>query len=118
MRADFFPVVAGLFALAAGVVQIVPADPGGYRTIAEKDGPRPQNVPQDEAPKVGSQGHEKNSGTNESLSEKLNKGKGVIKPEQGVDPGIVKQAPVPNPNSTPVIIPPGTPGGPPGPEPK
>jgi hypothetical protein len=40
-----------------------------------------------------------------------------IKPKQ-IDPGIVKPAPVPNPNSTPVIPPAGTPGGPPGPEPK
>ncbi len=42
----------------------------------------------------------------------------VIKPNQDVDPAIVKPAPVPNPNSTPVIPPPGTPGGAPGPEPK
>ncbi|MGQ0443734.1 MAG: hypothetical protein ACT4O2_01045 [Beijerinckiaceae bacterium] len=41
----------------------------------------------------------------------------VIKPKK-IDPGIVKPAPVPDPNSTPVIRPPGTPGGPPGPEPK
>ena len=49
---------------------------------------------------------------------KADKGKGVIKPEQNIDPGIVRPAPVPDPNSTPVITPPGTPGGAPGPEPK
>jgi hypothetical protein len=117
MRADFVPVVVTLFTLAAGVIQIAPSDPGAYRTIAEKE-PQPQNVPQDEVPKAESQGHRNNSSNSESLSEKLNKGKGVIKPEKGVDPGIVKQAPVPNPNSTPVIIPRGIPGGQPGPEPK
>jgi hypothetical protein len=52
------------------------------------------------------------------LSEKLNKTNGVIRPKGNVDPGIRKLAPVPDPNTTPVIPPPGTPGGSPGPEPK
>ncbi|WP_363350157.1 hypothetical protein [Methylocystis echinoides] len=41
-----------------------------------------------------------------SLSEKLDKGKGVIKPAPGVDPHIVKPAPDLPPQSTPVIPPP------------
>ena len=53
-----------------------------------------------------------------STENKLDKGKGTIKPEQNIDPGIVRPAPEPDPNSTPVITPPGTPGGAPGPEPK
>ena len=53
-----------------------------------------------------------------STENKADKGKGVIKPKQDIDPGIVRPAPVPDPNSTPVIKPPGTPGGAPGPEPK
>jgi hypothetical protein len=53
--------------------------------------------------------------SNENKSEK---DKGVIKPEQSVDPGIVRPAPVPDPDSMHVITPPGTPGGAPGPEPK
>jgi hypothetical protein len=53
-----------------------------------------------------------------SAENKLDKGKGMVKPEQNIDPGIVRPAPVPDPNSTPVITPPGTPGGAPGPEPK
>ncbi len=40
-----------------------------------------------------------------SLSEKLDKGKGVIKPAPGVDPNIVKPAPDLPPQSTPVIPP-------------
>jgi hypothetical protein len=48
----------------------------------------------------------------------LDKCEGMVKPEQNIDPGIVRPAPVPDPNSTPVITPPGTPGGAPGPEPK
>ncbi|HEY8071993.1 MAG TPA: hypothetical protein VIE47_08525 [Methylocystis sp.] len=53
-----------------------------------------------------------------STENESDKGKGAIKPEQNIDPGIVRPAPVPDPNSTPVIKPPGTPGGAPGPEPK
>ena len=49
---------------------------------------------------------------------KADEGKGVFKPEQNVDPGIVRPAPAPDPNSMPVITPPGTPDGAPGPEPK
>jgi hypothetical protein len=40
----------------------------------------------------------------ESLSEKLDKGKGVIKPPSDVDPGITRPAPE-IPNTTPVIPP-------------
>jgi hypothetical protein len=43
--------------------------------------------------------------THESLSEKLDKNKGVIKPPSDVDPGIARPAPE-IPNSTPVIPPP------------
>lgn len=40
-----------------------------------------------------------------SLSEKLDKGKGVIKPPPDVDPGITRPAPE-MPNTTPIIPPP------------
>ena len=46
-----------------------------------------------------------------SLSDRLDKTDGVIKPPAGVDPKIAKPAPDPHPNSTPVIPPPGSPGG-------
>jgi hypothetical protein len=42
----------------------------------------------------------------ESLSEKLSKGQGVIKPAPDIDPRITKPAPEPNPNTTPVLPPP------------
>jgi hypothetical protein len=38
-------------------------------------------------------------------------GSGVIQPPGNVDPGIQATVPNPRPNSTPVIPPPGTPGG-------
>ena len=36
---------------------------------------------------------------------------GVLRPPQGVDPGIRATVPNPQPNTTPVLPPPGTPGG-------
>lgn len=43
-----------------------------------------------------------------TLSDKLERSDGVIKPPAGVDPEIKTIAPEPNPNSMPVIKPPGT----------
>ena len=45
--------------------------------------------------------------TGSTLSDKLQKSDGVIKPPSGVDPEIKTIAPEPTPNSTPVIKPPG-----------
>jgi hypothetical protein len=53
-----------------------------------------------------------------TLSDQLNKSDGVIKPPSGTDPGIAAPAPVPNPGTTPVIPPPGSPGGNPSVDPK
>jgi hypothetical protein len=46
-----------------------------------------------------------------SLSDKLDRTDGVIKPPADVDPKISKPAPELRPNSMPVIPPPGSPGG-------
>jgi hypothetical protein len=43
---------------------------------------------------------------------------GVIKPPAGLDPQIQAPVPNPHPNTTPVIPPPGTPGGDPNVQPK
>ena len=43
---------------------------------------------------------------------------GVIKPPTGMDPEITVRPPVPNPGTTPVIRPPGSPGGNPTLDPK
>ncbi|GAB6842027.1 hypothetical protein [Methylorubrum rhodinum] len=45
--------------------------------------------------------------TGSTLSDKLEKSDGVIKPPAGIDPEIKTIAPDPSPNSTPVIKPPG-----------
>ena len=46
-----------------------------------------------------------------SLSDRLNTSDGVLRPKGDPDPGIRAKAPEPNPNSTLVIKPPGSPGG-------
>jgi hypothetical protein len=97
------------FQASAAFAQTAPGAPGSDQVIPEKDRSLPNTLPK---------GEPLQSGRSESLSDKLNAGGGVIKPKPGVDPGIVKPAPVPEPNSTPVIPPRGMPGGPPGPEPK
>jgi hypothetical protein len=51
------------------------------------------------------------SSTGGTLSDKLERSGGVITPPSGVDPGISTAAPVPHPGTTPVIPPPGSPGG-------
>ena len=77
----------------------------------------PRNIAGSDSSESANENRARDKGipSNENKSEK---DKGVTKPEQGVDPGIVRPAPVPDPNSMRVITPPGTPGGAPGPEPK
>jgi hypothetical protein len=47
----------------------------------------------------------------EDLSKRLDRTDGVIRPPQTIDPEIHAPVPEPNPGTTPVIPPPGTPGG-------
>jgi hypothetical protein len=54
----------------------------------------------------------------EALSEKLDRSGGVIHPPSGVDPGIKQDPPAIGSHSTPVIPPPGSPGGKSGVNPK
>jgi hypothetical protein len=58
---------------------------------------------------AGAQGTQTTPGDN--LSDKLDKSGGVIKPGGNIDPKIQVAPPDPGPTSTPVIPPPGTPGG-------
>ncbi|SFK77857.1 hypothetical protein [Falsiroseomonas stagni] len=44
--------------------------------------------------------------------------RGVLRPPGHVDPGILAPVPMPRPGTTPVIPPPGTPGGDPAPRPR
>jgi hypothetical protein len=54
----------------------------------------------------------------QTLSDRLEKSDGVIKPPSNVDPGITATPPVPNPGTMPVVPPPGSPGGNPNVQPK
>ena len=68
--------------------------------------PAPQNVPAEKmAPDLGSTG---SMGSGETLSERLSRSDGVIKPPTTAAPDMRVPAPVPNPGTTPVIPPPGT----------
>ncbi len=113
MKAVFPLFFTGLlgFGAAGAWAQTAPGDPAGNQTIPEKVAP-------DAARPGGAQGGSVTDDYDKNLSDKLDASGGVIKPPPGIDPEIVKPAPVPQPNSTPVIVPPGMPGGPPGPEPK
>lgn len=77
-----------------------PAEP--EQTIPEKVAPPGDAIP---APAPG-------TAQGESLSNQLQRNDGVIKPRPGIDPDIYVPAPNPNPGTTPVIPPPGSPGNP------
>ena len=69
--------------------------------------PAPKDMPAEKiAPNEPS-----STGSTETLSEKLEKTDGVIRPPTTATPDMTVPAPVPNPGTTPVIPPPGSPGG-------
>jgi hypothetical protein len=73
------------------------------------DKPAPGKIPEDPATSGGSTA---------PLSEKLGRSGGVIHPPSDVDPAIKQEPPAIGSQSTPIIPPPGTPGGKPGVNPK
>lgn len=94
----------GAAALLAGLMSsaALAQDPSVPQRGQDRDPklPAPQEqVPEKVRPESGA--------TGSTLSEKLEKSDGVIKPPAGVDPEIRTIAPEPTPNSTPVIKPPG-----------
>jgi len=92
-----------LIIVALGLVGITP--------LAQAQAPKPQ-TPQSESTgpqdprSTGAVGH-----SNESLSEKLDRTGGVIRPPAGITPDMSARPPVPDPGTTRVIPPPGAPGG-------
>jgi hypothetical protein len=101
----------GRFASLLGVVVglgLIAASSGMAQTRMPPPDKPPQTVP--EARGSGS--------SNEPLSDKLDRSGGVIKPPAHVDPGLTKTPPQHGAEATPVIPPPGTPGGKPGAAPK
>lgn len=55
---------------------------------------------------------------NKPLSKELKENEGVLEAPKALDDGIVREPPVPDPGTTPVIPPPGSPGGDPSVKPK
>ena len=101
LRAASAIFLAAGFATAAAAQTIAPQNP-------VQPQPRDPNMPslQNTVPeKIDS------TGSTGNLSDKLEKTEGVIRPSGNVDPGMAVRAPVPNPGTTPVITPPGEPGG-------
>lgn len=60
----------------------------------------------------------RNEKPKEPLSKRLREGEGVLEPPKGIDPGIQKGVPDDFKGKTPVIPPPGEPGGAPDIQPK
>ena len=87
---------ASVLGSAAGVT---PTSPNKDQTIGKSS---PQPVPEDPATSGSS---------TEPLSDKLDRQGGVIHPPGDVDPGITQAPPAIGSQSTPVIPPPGSPGG-------
>lgn len=82
-------------------------------SAAEKDELPPQTPSRQTVPEAPSPG---SGGSDEPLSDKLDRQHGVIRPPSGIDPEMTRQPPAAG--KMPVIPPPGTPGGEPGVEPK
>ena len=78
----------------------------------------PRSVPEETRPGVPPLGSDGRSEVDRTLSERLDRTDGVLKPPSGIDPGIHVPAPVPNPGTTPVIPPPGSFGSPSGVQPR
>lgn len=62
--------------------------------------------------------HPEGTSPDEPLGQQLSKSGGVIEPPAGIDSEIEVPAPQPDPKTTPVIPPPGSPGGDPSIQPK
>jgi hypothetical protein len=71
--------------------------------------PAPQQMPAEKVEPRSNAGDPSSTGS--TLSERLEKSDGVIRPPVTATPDITVPAPVPNPGTTPVIPPPGSPGG-------
>ena len=96
------------FCVVIGVATPVPAqDAAGPPVLPQQ--PNPQTtVPEKVDPPLGTRPAE--DAPTGSLSRQLEESSGVIKPPGNVDPEIRVPAPVPDPGTTKVIPPPGSPG--------
>jgi len=94
---------AGTLMVSVALVQI-PVPPRD-RTMRNPENTIPEKIRPNEPDSTGS------LGSRENLSDRLNRSEGVIKPPAGLDSEMDVPAPVPNPGTTLVLPPPGSPGG-------
>ncbi|PVE22823.1 hypothetical protein DC522_18940 [Microvirga sp. KLBC 81] len=97
-------------AMAGGVTVALAQNPGVLNQQAPNMPPLQQMPPEKVEPN-GIQSREEPSSTGSTLSDKLEQSEGVIRPPETGAPDITVPAPVPDPGTTPVIPPPGSPGG-------
>lgn len=85
----------------------------GLAAIAQVPQQRAPNMPPPEntIPEIVEPSDPPTTGSTESLSERLEKSDGVIRPRTDTTPDMRVPAPVPDPGTTPVIPPPGSPNG-------
>jgi hypothetical protein len=100
---------AAIAVLFAGIAPGLAAPVSSSNASPLADKPAPGKIPEDPATSGGSTA---------PLSEKLGRSGGVIRPPSDVDPAIKQEPPAIGSESTPIIPPPGTPGGKPGVNPK
>ena len=111
-----------LAALGAGLgAAHAQAPPAPATPMAETAAPEPQRAGECAPVKPSPRGPNASEGTtvgeaNEALGDRLAKSNGVLCPPSGVDPDM--RAPTPETGNTPVIPPPGSPGGNPNVQPK
>jgi len=97
-------------AIAALAAATAPQPSGAGEERLSQGTPRTGNAtPQERVPQA--QEPNGSGGSAEPLSKKLDRSGGLIRPPSGVDPGMHQPAPPAGQHSTPVIPPPGTPGG-------
>jgi hypothetical protein len=94
-------------ALALSVALLAGAAGAQTAEKREQPSPSPPKSPPTAMPLPPGQGE----GSGSSMSDRLSKSQGVIRPPQEVDPTMKQETPPTGPNSMPVIPPPGTPGG-------
>jgi hypothetical protein len=93
-------------AITGILVQAMIALSAGLDACAQANPPQAQSGPQDP------RSTQSDARPGESLTERLNRTDGVIRPPDNIAPRMPQASPpTPDPGTTPVIPPPGTPGG-------
>src|SRR5215213_6971789 len=108
------PILWGPGILSCLLVITIPASVAGAQTAPAQstDPSKPgsdQSTPFD--PKQDPRSTSTTARPGETLSERLDRTDGVIRPPSDLNPDMSVRPPVPDPGTTPVIPPPGSPGG-------